>query len=44
MNKQMNILGLAAFALLGISCGSELSEQTLELTSETLPEWEIDPT
>ena len=44
MRNRMNVLGLTAFALLTVSCASEVSQEASELTSETLPAWEIDPT
>ena len=41
MRNRMNVLGLTAFALLTVSCVSEVSQEASELTSETLPVWEL---
>ena len=44
MRNRINVLGLTGFALLTVSRVSEVSQEASELTSETLPVWEIDPT
>ncbi len=44
MNNRVKFFSVAALLVITVACSPQTSEQTADLTSATLPEWEIDPT